>query len=212
MIKKISSILLIIISFSLFAQKKKKGITNIKKVGILYNYTDQNNFVFNDPDFLYTGKTVKIQAFYDLGKWKSFDFELIAQPQFQRINHQLLNSFFVLPTEENFLDKIEEFTTPKKINFYAFELGFVMKKEIFNNFNVLLTVGLGLGSIDTRTERLAKGFTFLENLSLGLSYKAFAKTTFYLGSNIGHISNLDTQKPNNGYSFLGAEVGIAYHL
>jgi hypothetical protein len=34
----------------------------------------------------------------------------------------------------------------------------------------------------------------------------------FVGCNIGHVSNLDTQKPNNGYSIVGFEVGIAYAI
>ena len=73
-----------------------------------------------------------------------------------------------------------------------------------------MKMGLGLATINTRTERLAKGFTFIENASLGLSYNLVETTFLFIGSNIGHVSNLDTQKPNNGYSFVGFEVGISY--
>ncbi|AUC86638.1 hypothetical protein CW731_03795 [Polaribacter sp. ALD11] len=117
-----------------------------------------------------------------------------------------------MPSEENYLEKRTEFTTHKTIHLYAFELGFVIKKEILNKLDFLVTIGLGLATINTRTERLAKGFTFIENASLGLSYKTTQKTFLYLGSNVGHVSNLDTQKPNNGYSFLGFEVGFSYLL
>ena len=52
--------------------------------------------------------------------------------------------------------------------------------------------------------------TFIENATLGLSYSLTDKTFLSIGSNIGHVSNLDTQKPNNGYSFVGFEIGISY--
>lgn len=212
MIKQLLLIFIIIFSLHTFSQESKKGILKVKKIGFLYNNTDQNNFIFDDPDYLYNGKTYKIQAFYNLGSWKSFNFELIAQPQYQSIEHQLVNEQFVLPSEGNYLEKRIEFTSAKNINFYAFEVAFVMKRELFKSLDVLITAGLGLGAIDTRTERLAKGFTFLENFSAGFAYKATKKTALYLGSNVGHISNFDTQKPNNGYSFLGFEVGFAYLL
>ena len=196
--------------YSLKAQENKKEILNIKKVGVLYNTVNAKNFIFEDEDYKYTSNTLKLQAFYNLGKWRSFDFELIVQPQIQVIKHQLLNTYFVLPSEENFEDKIIEFTTPKTMHLYAFELGFVVKREILNNLDFQFTAGLGVAIIDTRTERLAKGFTFIENASLGFSYKTTKKTALYIGSNIGHISNLDFQSPNNGYTFLGFEVGVSY--
>ena len=195
---------------SITAQESKKGNFNLKKVGLLYNYANDKNFIFDDKDFSYSTNTYKLQAFYNLGTWKSLKFELILQPQIQILEHQLLNKQFVLPSEENYQEKRIEFTTPKTMHLYAFELGFVIKKKILNKLDYVIKMGLGIATIDTITERLAKGFTFIENASLGLSYNLIDNTFLFLGSNIGHVSNLDTQKPNNGYSFLGFEVGISY--
>jgi hypothetical protein len=194
------------------AQEPKKAILNIKKIGFLYNYAVSDNFIFDDKDFTYATNTYKIQAFYNVGSWKSLDFELIVQPQYQVIQHQLINEQFVLPSEENYKEKRTEFTTPKTMHLYAFELGFVIKKTLLKKLDVLVTLGLGLAATDTRTERLAKGFTFIENGSLGFSYKITNTTFLYVGSNIGHVSNLDFQSPNAGFSFVGFEAGISYLL
>ena len=194
------------------AQEAKKGISNIKKVGFLYNNAKDKNFIFDDKDYTYSTETYKLQVFYNLGSWKSYDFELIVQPQIQFLKHQLFNEYFVLPTEENFEEKIKEFTAPKKMNLYALELGFTIKKELLKKLDVLATFGLGIATIDTRTERLAKGFTFIENFSLGFSYKTSKKTILYLGSNIGHVSNLNFKSPNGGYNVLGLEIGVSFLL
>lgn len=203
---------LFFVTFLCAAQETEKGILNIKKIGFLYNNANEKNFIFDDIDYTYETNTYKLQAFYNLGSWKSLNFDLIVQPQIQVLKHQLINEQFVLPSEENYREKRTEFTTPKTMYLYALELGFVLRKELFKNLDFVTTIGLGLATIDTRTERLAKGFTFIENGSLGLSYKTSAKTYLYIGSNIGHVSNFDTQKPNNGYSFLGYEIGISYKL
>jgi hypothetical protein len=205
-------IVLFLSSLFSFAQTPKKGVLNIKKIGFLYNNAQSDNFIFNDKDFTYSTKTYKLQAFYNLGNWKSLDFELIAQPQYQVLKHQLINEQFVLPSEENYEEKRTEFTTPKTMHLYAFELGFVMKKALLEKLDFLVTIGLGLAAIDTRSERLAKGFTFIENGSLGLSYKITKNTFAYLGSNVGHVSNLDFQTPNAGFSVVGFEAGISYVL
>jgi len=205
---------LIVFFFTVTTIKAQVKIDKLKpkKIGFLYNYANEKNFIFDDKDYSYNTKTYKIQAFYYLGSWKSLDFELIVQPQYQRIYHQLDNEQFVLPSELNYLEKRTEFTSPKNINLYGFELGFVLKKKLLKNIKFLATIGLGVATIDTSTERLAKGFTFLENGSLGLCYQFYKQTTLYIGSNIGHVSNFDTKKPNNGYSFLGFEVGLQYIL
>ena len=203
-------IALLFILTNITAQESRKRLFNIKKVGFLYNKANEKNFIFDDKDFSYSTNTYKLQAFYNLGTWKSLKFELILQPQMQILEHQLLNKQFVLPSEENYQEKRIEFTTPKTMHLYAFELGFVIKKKILNRLDYLIKIGLGIANIDTRTERLAKGFTFIENATLGLSYSLTDKTFLSIGSNIGHVSNLDTQKPNNGYSFVGFEIGISY--
>ncbi|WP_435415142.1 acyloxyacyl hydrolase [Polaribacter aestuariivivens] len=193
-------------------QEIERGFLIPKKIGFLYNNANEKNFLFDDKDYYYTTNTFKIQAFYNFGTWKSFNFELIVQPQLQILKHQLLNEQFVTPDEDNYIAKREEFTALKTMHLYAIELGFVVKKKIVKKLHAQLTIGLGFGTIDTRTERLAKGFTFIENGSLGFTYQTTKNTILYLGSNIGHVSNFDTQSPNNGYNIVGLEVGFSYLL
>ena len=202
-------IVLFFSSFLSFTQVSQKKIYNIKRIGFLYNKALSNNFIFNNKNFTYDTNAFKMQAFYNLGTWKSLDFELIAQPQYQVLKHQLINEQFVLPSEVNYQEKRKEFTSPKTMHLYAFELGFVIKKALVKKLDFLVTIGLGLAAIDTRSERLAKGFTFIENGSLGFSYKITNKTLLYIGSNIGHVSNLDFQMTNAGFSVIGFEAGIS---
>ena len=55
------------------------------------------------------------------------------------------------------------------MHLYAFELGFILKKKLLKKLDLQATIGLGMATISKRTERLAKGFTFIENFSLGFS-------------------------------------------
>jgi hypothetical protein len=209
------TVLLLIVLFSatsLKAQENKKGILAVKKIGLLFNSGNENNILFNDKDYYFQTKVLKIQAFYTLGKWKNIDFELIVQPQIQSIKHQLINEQFVLPTEEHYLEKRTEFTRLKNLNLYAVELGFVLRKKILKKVHIQATIGLGIASINKRTERLAKGFTFIENAALGISYQTSNTTFLYIGSSIGHISNLNFKSPNSGYNILGYEIGLSFIL
>lgn len=198
----------LLLSFSFFAQQKR----SLNKVGLQYSYATEDNFLFNDKDYSYNAATYKVQLFYELGNWKSIQFEILLQPQIQYIQHQLLNSYFVLPTEENFEEKITEFTKPKNINLLGFEVGFNAKRKISNHFFIQSTIGLGVATISNRTERLAKGFTFIENAAIGFLYETKSKIGYYLGITIGHVSNFNTQKPNSGYNQLGLEIGLTYKL
>lgn len=194
------------------SQEVKRSFLFPKKIGILYSNTNEKSFLFDDTDYSYKSNTIKLQAFYSLGNTNSFDFELIVQPHIQVLKHQLLNEQFVLPTEENYQEKRTEFTKLKIMHLYAFELGFSIKKEVFKKLSLEVKIGLGIATIDTKTERLAKGFTFIDNFYLGLLYKTSSKTFLYLGSTAGHVSNFNTQNPNSGYNSLGYEIGFQYQL
>lgn len=195
-----------------FSQEKKKHFLEPFKIGFLYNNGTNENFVFNDLDYTYTNQTFKGQFFYKLGNYKSFDFQLIVQPQVQFLNHQLINEQYVTPDQENYLEKRTEFTKAKRMNLYGVEFAFASLRKITHQLFFQGAISLGFCVIDTRTERLAKGFTFIENLSIGFLYKTTQKSQFYIGSNFGHVSNLDFQLPNDGYNILGLEVGYAYVL
>ena len=196
-----------------FSQEKKKSKLSPHKIGFLYNFAKNENFLNDDPDYTYTTNTYKAQAFYELTNWKSLEIELIVQPQVQFIKHQLINEQYVLPNEDHYLEKRAEFTQSKKMNLYGIEFGFAAKKRLLKKLDIQGTISLGFNYIDTRTERLAKGFTFIENFSLGFSYQTFSNSYLYLGTNLfGHVSNLNFQKPNDGYNILGFEVGYSFEL
>lgn len=212
--KKVFSFIFLCLSINfLLGQTKKKSKLIPYKVGFLFNHATNENFLNDDPDYDYTTNTYKLQSFYELTNWKGLDIELIAQPQVQFIKHQLLNKWYVTPDQDNVQEKIDEFTQLKSINLYGVEFGFALKKLILKKIELQATISLGFNYIDTRSERLAKGFTFNENFSLGLSYETFSNSFLYIGSNIfGHVSNLDFQKPNDGYNVLGIEIGYSFNI
>lgn len=78
-------------AFKGFTQDKKKSFLTPYKIGFLYNNGTNENFIFDDPDYTYSTETYKGQLFYQLGSWKTIDFELIIQPQIQFLRHQLMN-------------------------------------------------------------------------------------------------------------------------
>ncbi len=181
------------------------------KSGVQFNKNSRNNFYFQEVDYAFDILTFKYQRFYklkDLGKW---EFNGIPQLQYQYIRHQLLNKFFVQEFNygENFLEFRERFMRPKTMSFFAFEIGFQLRREMFRKFHFEFTAGLGAGYIDTETERVAQGFTFLENLSLGFALPVFSKE-IYIGFLFNHISNFNTQIPNSGYNTMGWEVGFRF--
>ena len=184
--------LLLFICFSAIGQENKERQISVNKVGILFSKAKQNNLLFFDKDYDYKTNAYKFQLFYSIqNNGENWDVNLILQPQFQKAQHQLLN---------------EQFTQKKDISLYAFEVGLQLKKSVVRNISFEATLGLGAGYISLESERLAKGFTFIENLSLGLAHK-INKSEFFLATTVGHVSNFNIQKPNSGYNILGFELG-----
>ena len=199
-------ILLLFLSSLAASQEKKEQQLLLNKVGILFSSAKQNNILFFDKDYDYKTNVYKFQLFYLLRKGKNWDINLIVQPQYQKAQHQLLNEQFITPDEENFELLREKFTQKKDISLYAFELGFQLRKLVFKNISFEATLGLGAGYISLESERLAKGFTFIENVSLGLVHTNNS-SEFFLAATVGHVSNFNIQKPNSGYNILGFELG-----
>jgi len=204
---------LVLLSSVLYSQEKKEyNFFSPYKIGILFNNANEKNFLFDDEDYLYTTHTYKLQSFHKIASCKKIDFELIVEPQLQFLKHQLLNLWFIQATETNFEQKREEFLRFKTMNLYGVEFGLSAKTKLLKNFYANSTIGLGFMFIDTRTERLAKGFTFIENGSIGFTYAFHKKTALYFGGNIGHVSNFNFLSPNSGFNVLGYEIGIQFNL
>jgi hypothetical protein len=203
---------LVLLNSVVFSQEKKNSVFRPYKIGILFNQGNEKNLIFDDDDYFYKTQTYKLQTFHRLGKYKKFNFELIVQPQLQFAQHQLLNIQYVTPDQDNFEAKREEFIAFKTMNLYGVEFGLSVKKNIAKNLEVNFTTSLGFMYINKRSERLAEGFTFIENFSLGGTYLLNKKLSIYLGTNFGHVSNLNFLSPNDGYNILGFEVGFQYQL
>lgn len=195
-----------------FGQKSTKGLLNPTKIGIQFTQGNENSFLFNDPDYFYKTNTIKLQFFYPLTQWKTVDIALILQPQVQFIQHQLFNEQFVLPEEENYLEKRAKYTKLKDISITALEFTIDAKKKLYKNTSLFIQFGLGLAIIDTSTERLVNGFTFLENLNLGIEQAINTKISMRIFGGIGHVSNLNFQLPNAGYNIFNTGFSLQYAL
>ena len=205
--------LLLFLSFSVIGQvKKRTSKVSITKVGVLFSKAKQNNLsCFLIKITIIKPMYTNFNCFIPYRKVRNWDVNLILQPQYQKAQHQLLNEQFITPDEENFEFLREKFTQKKDILLYAFEVGFQLRKTIIKKISFEATLGLGAGYISLESERLAKGFTFIENVSLGLAHK-INKSEFFLATTVGHVSNFNIQKPNSGYNILGFELGYRIYI
>lgn len=195
-----------------FGQKSRKSLFSPTKLGIQFTQGNERSFLFNDPDYFYRTNTLKLQFYYPLTQWKKLDISLVLQPQIQFVQHQLYNEQFVLPEEENYLEKRERYTKLKSLSITALEFTIDVKRQLLKNTSLFLQFGLGLAIINTSTERLIKGFTFIENANVGLEYSINSKTYLRLFGGIGHVSNLNFQLPNAGYNIFNTGITLQYSL
>ena len=94
----------------------------------------------------------------------------------------------------------------------AIEFSLEAKKQLFKGFSIFLQAGLGFSYIDTETERLAKGFTFIENGILGFDFQMSSKFSIQFFGGVGHVSNLNSQLPNSGYNIFNTGFGFQYSI
>ena len=57
------SFFFLFIIFSGFSQEKKKSVLKPYKIGFLYNYGTNENFIFDDIDYTYAIQTIKCNFF-----------------------------------------------------------------------------------------------------------------------------------------------------
>lgn len=195
-----------------FGQKSTKSFFSPTKYGIQLSQGNENNFLFDDADYFYRTNTIKGQLYFPITNWKSIDVSLVVMPQIQFVQHQLYNEYFVTPQEENYLEKRARFTKLKNLSITAIEFSLEAKKQLFKKVSIFLQAGLGLSYIDTETERLAKGFTFIENGILGFDFQMNSKLSIQLFSGVGHVSNFNFQHPNSGYNIFNTGFGFQYAL
>ncbi|WKD86469.1 hypothetical protein KCTC32516_01844 [Polaribacter huanghezhanensis] len=177
-----------------------------------FSQGNENNFMFDDVDYFYRANIIKGQLYFPITTLKSVEVSLIVQPQIQFIKHQLYNEQFVRPEEDNYIEKRQRYTQLKNLSITAIEFGIEAKQQLFKNLSIFFQAGLGLSYVDTATERLAKGFTFLENGNLGLDLQLNQKTSIQFFGGLGHVSNLDFQLPNSGYTIFNTGFGFQYSL
>ena len=195
---------------SSFSQTKNT-ILKPDVIGIYYGFGNQHNILFDDTDYSYKTQFLKASFQYYLNN-KVYRWGLAVQPQIHFLKHQLLNPFFVRNIEENFEEDRIIFTKLKSMQLYALEFEINVRRSITKNLEVSAFFGFGPAIIDTRTERLAKGFTFIENIGLGIHYKLFKKLFLEFRPTFNHVSNAGIKLPNSGYNVVNLEIGFSWSL
>lgn len=203
MLRKILLFFFAINSSLIFSQEKKQNLA----LGFGYGVGSE----IKNTDYTYTNRYLKGQLYYAFGSLKSFQLELLVQPEVNFATHQLLNLYFVTPEEHDFEAKRKAYTKLKDIREYVLNVGLVIRKPITDNFSIYVLLSAGPMVTDTETERLSRGFAFSDVFGMGLSLKT-KKITFDLRPNVRHTSNAGLQNSNAGFNTYNIEAGIVFPL
>lgn len=193
-----------------FAQEKGQRLKP-NNLSVYYGFGNEQNMFFDDTDYLYKSKHIKISLDYPLND-RTYHLSLAIQPQIHFLKHQLLNKYFVKPTEQNFEENRIIFTQLKSMQLYALEFEINISRRILKKMEVKAFFGLGPAYINTKTERLAQGFTFIQNLGIAIRYQLGKQLFFELRPHLRHTSNAGITLPNSGYNTLNLEMGLSIEL
>ena len=181
------------------------------KMGFMYGYGNQGGLFLDDKDYSYTSNIIKLQLFYPL-RQGAFNLDLVFEPTLGFSKHQLLNFYFIQPSEPDYLAKRAEFTKSKRITEYILNTNLQLSHKITKAINAYIFVGLGPMIISKRTERLAKGFAFADNIGLGFTSKITTILNFDIRASLRHLSNAELKHPNSGINIATLELGMNLKL
>jgi Lipid A 3-O-deacylase (PagL) len=204
MFKKIFFCLFLVFNHSVFMAQNKKPSFDL---GFNYGFGNE----FKNADYTYTNHYYKLQLYYTIKESKHLKYQILIQPEINFATHQLLNLYFVQPSDPDYLEKRAKYTALKDINEYVLNIGFIARKPISKTTSIYVLGSIGPLITDTETERLSKGFAFSDVLAIGFSLK-INKITFDLRPNIRHVSNAGFQKSNAGFNTKNIEFGFSVPL
>ncbi|MGB5981597.1 MAG: acyloxyacyl hydrolase [Nonlabens sp.] len=211
--KRIPFILLFFVG-SHFSEGQVEELNNsgksLKYIGIVVGKASQKTFPFTDDEYVYSATHIKLQYNQKLWDWGSWDAHVLVEPGFYKVDHQLLNLFFITPEDNNYLERRERFLKPRTFNEYALNIGLRVSRNIFNHLDVYGLASSGPMYSEQSTERLKGGFAFSNVFGVGVQY-LFAKNWRWDARVIlRHTSNAGLRWPNSGHNSFGGETGILY--
>lgn len=200
--------LFLISSFVGYAQIKKENL----KFGFTYGTGSQSKYPFNDNDYTHEVTFYKTQINYRFKDKQKWAFEINLEPSFNVVKHQLLNRFYIKPSDaENYMELTELYLQNRTIKEYVLNCGFIARYKIYNGISTYAIGSLGPMISDKATERLAKGFAFSDIFGLGLSYEINNLHLDFRYS-VRHTSNLEMKQPNGGHNTTNAECSVLFKL
>jgi hypothetical protein len=203
--------LILIINLLIVSQSPGQGTNHEVRIGFGFLIGKQNIFPFNDLNYSHSQKGYRLQFNYTLRSGK-FSYELQIEPSVYIAEHQLLNPYFIQPSDgSDYLFQREYYMQKRTITDYALNIGFVTRYNFNDKLSTYFLFSTGPTWLDSATERQAKGFAFSNVLSIGVAYNT-NRFRFEFGPGVRHVSNASTHFPNGGHNSSTLDFGITYLL
>lgn len=207
---KTTSCLAVVISLTanvLSAQVDNAGL----RVGVSMGYSRQDVFPYDNLNYSHTSKFVKLQLGQQVWAKNKQSLEVLVEPSIYFVEHQLLNLFFIKPSEPDFEARRELFLQELSYQEYALNIGLQYGYNINEKWIVYGLLSVGPMTATKETERQNKGFSFSDIVGLGTRFK-INRFNYDLRFTLRHVSNANLRSPNNGLNSAGVEMGVSYNL
>lgn len=208
------SALTILLSFIGFSQQVgQENSSEIEhSIGFIVGRASQKTFPQTSNDYVYNTTSIKLQYERKLWDWGKWDAHILIEPSYYRVNHQLLNFFFIEPSEPDFQERRDRFTTPRTFDEWALNIGLKVDYPILKNLDSYAMLSSGPMTQGDDTERLKRGFSFSNVLGFGIQYQFSPRIKWDARLMIRHTSNAGLRFPNSGHNSLGGETGFIFVL
>ena len=162
------------------------------QIGLNYGQTYQTKELIADQDYYYSNYYFKGQLEKPL-KLKKLKLALLLEPSIYIGEYQLLNKWYIKPSEPDYLEKRALQTTLRSYNEYAINVGLKLALPIIKPLDIYILASVGPMITSIETDRLNNGFAFSDILGVGFNR---------------HNSNANLSSPNGGVNSLGLETGL----
>jgi hypothetical protein len=181
-------------------------------IGFTLGRASQKTFPQTNDDYVYAATSIKLQYDHKLWNWGKWGAHVLIEPSYYRVDHQLLNFFFIEPEERNFQDRRDRFTQPRSFDEWALNIGLRLDRPLTDKASIYGLISSGPMYQGDSTERLKRGFSFSNVLAAGMQFQFAGRFKWDLRLTMRHTSNAGTQFPNSGHNSLGGETGLIYIL
>jgi hypothetical protein len=203
--------LILIVNLLIISRSFSQVPDNKVRLGFGILVGKQNIFPFNSPNYSHSQIGYRLKFNYVLRSEK-FSYELQIEPSVYVAEHQMLNPYFIMPSDgSDYLQQRAYYMQKRQIIDCALNIGLMTRYNFNEIWSTYFLFSTGPTWLFEETERQAAGFAFSNVLSIGAAYNT-GRLRFEFGPGVRHVSNANTHRPNGGHNSSTLDFGVTYSL